>query len=163
VNAFRPGDRVISVFHPRWFGGRPPLTATADTYGSGQDGWLAEYKAVSQEAVVRLPDGPSYEEGSTLPCAGVTAWNALSGPDPVRAGSTVLTLGNWRNQVRLARAITLLAEGLPIAKVARRLCYSSPSAFTAMMRRTLSLTPREVVSCMSARSTNDQFRDVRSV
>jgi NADPH:quinone reductase-like Zn-dependent oxidoreductase len=94
VNAFRPGDRVISVFHPRWFGGRPPLTTTADTYGSGQDGWLAEYKAVSQEAVVQLPDGPSYEEGSTLPCAGVTAWNALSGPDPVRAGNTVLTLGS---------------------------------------------------------------------
>jgi NADPH:quinone reductase-like Zn-dependent oxidoreductase len=36
VNVFRPGDRVISVFHPRWFGGRPPLTTTADAYGSGQ-------------------------------------------------------------------------------------------------------------------------------
>ncbi len=46
VKAFRPGDRVISTFHPRWFGGRPPRTMGAETYGSGQDGWLAEYKVV---------------------------------------------------------------------------------------------------------------------
>jgi NADPH:quinone reductase-like Zn-dependent oxidoreductase len=108
VGAFKPGDRVVSLFHPRWFGGRPPLTTAADTYGSGQDGWLAEYKVVSQEAVVRLPDGPSYEEGSTLPCAGVTAWNALSGPVPVRAGSTVLTLGSGGVSVfaiQLAKAL----------------------------------------------------------
>lgn len=32
---------------------------------------------------------------------------------------------DWRNQVRLARAIALLAEGLPVAKVARRLCYNT--------------------------------------
>ncbi|MES2722281.1 MAG: NAD(P)-dependent alcohol dehydrogenase [Pseudomonadota bacterium] len=93
VTAFRTGDRVISAFHPRWFGGRPPTTAGRETYGNGTDGWLAEYKVVSQEAVVRLPDALSFEEGSTLPCAAVTAWTALSGPAPIRAGQTVLTLG----------------------------------------------------------------------
>lgn len=93
VTAFKTGDRVISAFHPRWFGGRPPGSAGRETYGSGSDGWLAEYKVVSQEAVVRLPDALSFEEGSTLPCAAVTAWNALSGAAPIRAGQTVLTLG----------------------------------------------------------------------
>lgn len=93
VTAFKPGDRVISAFHPRWFGGRPPASAGRETYGSGSDGWLAEYKVVSQEAVVRLPDALSFEEGSTLPCAAVTAWTALSGHVPIRAGQTVLTLG----------------------------------------------------------------------
>lgn len=108
VTAFRAGDRVISTFHPRWFGGRPPATVGSDTYGNGADGWLMEYKAVSQEAVVPLPSGLSYEEGCTLPCAAVTAWNALSGPAPVRAGDTVLTLGSGGVSVfaiQLAKAL----------------------------------------------------------
>lgn len=94
VSAFRAGDRVISTYHPRWFGGRPPATVSNDTYGNGADGWLMEYKAVSQEAIVPLPSGLAYQEGCTLPCAAVTAWNALSGPSPIRAGDTVLTLGS---------------------------------------------------------------------
>lgn len=93
VRALAPGDRVVSTFHPRWFGGRPPTTMATDVYGAGSDGWLAEYKAVSQESVIRLPEGIEVDEGATLPCAATTAWNALSGPTPVRAGDTVLTLG----------------------------------------------------------------------
>ncbi len=93
VRAFAPGSRVISTFNPRWFGGLPPATMREDTYGAGSDGWLVEYKAVSQEAIVPLPDAISFEEGATLPCAATTAWNALSGSSPVRAGDTVLTLG----------------------------------------------------------------------
>lgn len=93
VAGFVPGDRVIGLFHPRWFGGERPATLGRDSYGSDQDGWLAEFKTVSQEAVVPLPEGLSFEEGSTLPCAAATAWCALSGQDPVRAGHTVLTQG----------------------------------------------------------------------
>jgi NADPH:quinone reductase-like Zn-dependent oxidoreductase len=108
VTAFKPGDRVVSTFHPRWFGGRPPASVATDTYGNGGDGWLAEFKAVSQEGVLALPAGLSYEEGSTLPCAATTAWNALSGPTPVRAGDTVLTLGSGGVSVfaiQLAKAV----------------------------------------------------------
>ncbi len=93
VTDFKPGDRVISIFHPRWFGGRAPKGAAMQTYGNGVDGWLCEEKVVSQEALVALPDDISFEEGATLPCAATTAWTALSGATPVRAGSTVLTLG----------------------------------------------------------------------
>jgi NADPH:quinone reductase-like Zn-dependent oxidoreductase len=108
VAAFKTGDRVISTFHPRWFGGRPPLTLGRETYGSGSDGWLAEYKVVSQEALVRLPDTLSFEEGSTLPCAATTAWTALSGHNAVRGGQTVLTLGTGGVSifaVQLAKAL----------------------------------------------------------
>ena len=94
VDDYRPGDRVVSLFQPRWFGGPPPATANADSYGSGQDGWLAEYKVVSRESVVPIPADMSDEQAATLPCAGVTAWNALGGPTPIRAGQTVLTLGS---------------------------------------------------------------------
>jgi NADPH:quinone reductase-like Zn-dependent oxidoreductase len=108
VIAWKPGDRVVSAFHPRWFGGRPPHTALLETYGSGQDGWLAEYKVVSQEAIVALPDSLDYAQGATLPCAAVTAFNALSGPNPIRAGDTVLTLGSGGVSVfaiQLAKAL----------------------------------------------------------
>ncbi|MCE0764107.1 NAD(P)-dependent alcohol dehydrogenase [Pseudonocardia kujensis] len=91
---FAVGDRVISAFHPRWFGGRPPATLALDQYGRGRDGWLTEYKAVGAEAVVPLPDSVSYVDGATLPCAALTAWTCLGGPEPVRAGQTVLTLGS---------------------------------------------------------------------
>lgn len=94
VEDYRRGDRVVSTFHPRWFGGPLPATANSDSYGSGQDGWLTEYKVVSRESVVQIPAGLSDEQAATLPCAGVTAWNALAGPAPIRAGQTVLTLGS---------------------------------------------------------------------
>ncbi|OBG97504.1 alcohol dehydrogenase [Mycobacterium sp. E3251] len=94
VDDYRPGDRVVSVFHPRWFGGPIPATANSDSYGSGQDGWLTEYKVISRESVVATPDALTDEQAATLPCAAVTAWNALGGPTPIRAGQTVLTLGS---------------------------------------------------------------------
>lgn len=79
-----------------------------ESYGTGSDGWLTEYKVVSQEAVVSLPKKVLFEEGATLPCAAVTAWNALSGSAPMRAGQTVLTLGTGGVSmfaVQLAKAV----------------------------------------------------------
>ncbi len=93
VPAWKAGDRVMSTFHPRWFGGRPHRTMGSEVYGSHQDGWLAEYKLCSAEALVAMPAGMSFEDASTLPCAGLTAWSSLSGNPPIRAGQTVLTLG----------------------------------------------------------------------
>jgi NADPH:quinone reductase-like Zn-dependent oxidoreductase len=93
VESYKVGDRVISTFHPRWFGGPPPANWASESYGTWRDGWLTEYKVVSQDAVVALPESLSYDEGATLPCAAVTAWNALAGQTPIRAGHTVLTQG----------------------------------------------------------------------
>jgi AraC-like DNA-binding protein len=47
----------------------------------------------------------------------------------------------WRQQVRLAEAVARLAQGEPVAAVARALGYASASAFTAMFRRSLGATP----------------------
>lgn len=93
VTAFKPGDRVIGTFHPRWYAGALHATMAQESYGDQQDGWLTEMKVVSQEAVVRVPDTLSYEEASTLPCAGLTAWTSLTGPVPIRAGHSVLVQG----------------------------------------------------------------------
>jgi alcohol dehydrogenase len=108
VEAFKVGDRVMGAFHPRWFGGEMPSTIQSDSYGAESDGWLCELKAVSQEAVVRLPDMLTYEEAATLPCAGLTAWTALTGPTPIRAGHSVLVQGSGGVSIfalQLARAV----------------------------------------------------------
>lgn len=108
VTAYKPGDRVMGAFHPRWFGGEMPSTIASDSYGAESDGWLCELKAVSQEAVVPLPDDISYEAACTLPCAGLTAWSALTGRTPIRAGHTVLVQGTGGVSIfalQLARAV----------------------------------------------------------
>jgi AraC-like DNA-binding protein len=47
----------------------------------------------------------------------------------------------WRQQARLAEALTQLSGGKPVALVAQDLGYASPAAFTAMFRRSLGTTP----------------------
>ncbi len=92
VTRFRPGDRVAGAFLQVWKDGpRPP---ESDALGVPFDGTLAEYIALHEDGVVHVPSHLSFEEASTLPCAGVTAWNALlvSGR-PVKPGETVLCLG----------------------------------------------------------------------
>ena len=42
---------------------------------------------------MRIPEHLSYEEMSTLPGAAVTAYNALLGPKPLKAGDVVLVQG----------------------------------------------------------------------
>ncbi|MDB6171808.1 MAG: Alcohol dehydrogenase zinc-binding domain protein [Chthoniobacteraceae bacterium] len=93
VDDFKAGDRVMGIFHPRWYGGRMPPNVSQFGYGSEIDGWLVERKLVSQEALVRVPDSLSYEEASTLPCAALTAWSALTMGVAIRCDHTVLPKG----------------------------------------------------------------------
>ena len=126
VEAFKPGARVISTFHPRWFGGDMPTTLDDDSYGGKRDGWLTEYKVVSQEAVIALPPGLTDAEGATLPCAAATAWNALAGPAPIRAGHSVLTLGTG--------GVSIFAVQLAKALGARVIATTSSDAKGAKLR-----------------------------
>jgi len=55
---------------------------------------------------------------------------------------TGMGLESWRRQVRLIRALSLLSDGLSVTEVAYDVGYDSPSAFTAMFRRSFGVTPR---------------------
>jgi AraC-like DNA-binding protein/quercetin dioxygenase-like cupin family protein len=55
---------------------------------------------------------------------------------------TGMSFTRWRTQVRLRAALILLAGGTPVAVVARRIGYRTPSAFVAVFRQTLGVTPR---------------------
>jgi NADPH:quinone reductase-like Zn-dependent oxidoreductase len=84
VEGLKPGDRVTAMFAQ---GG--PMR----TLGSPLDGMLAEYAVFDQAGVLKIPDALSFEQAATLPCAGVTAFDALTEGKRVRPGDTVLTLG----------------------------------------------------------------------
>ena len=47
----------------------------------------------------------------------------------------------WRQQVLLARAVALAARKMPMSAIAAELGYASPSAFSAMVRRSVGATP----------------------
>lgn len=54
---------------------------------------------------------------------------------------TGISFGQWRTQIRLAASLPLLAEGLPIARIAGRVGYATPSAYVAAFRRTVGVSP----------------------
>lgn len=51
------------------------------------------------------------------------------------------SFGQWRQQALLARALTLAGRGRSMSHIASELGYASPSAFSAMVRRTLGAPP----------------------
>jgi NADPH:quinone reductase-like Zn-dependent oxidoreductase len=81
----------------RWLDG--PLTAERSkaALGGDVDGMLAEYVLLTEDGIVRFPDHLSYEEAATLPCAGVTAWNAVhyagEPVNPARADEMIVIQG----------------------------------------------------------------------
>jgi NADPH:quinone reductase-like Zn-dependent oxidoreductase len=93
VTQWAPGDRVLGTFFPAWQDGPVSPDKIRDALGGSVDGLLAEAVALPESGLVRLPEHLSFEEGATLPCAAVTAWNALVTQGGLKAGDTVLTLG----------------------------------------------------------------------
>jgi NADPH:quinone reductase-like Zn-dependent oxidoreductase len=94
VSKWKVGDRVCPIFVQSWLEGAPSTQKNRSSLGAGDlDGVLREYGAFSEEGLVKIPDHLSYEEAATLPCAAVTAWNALVSSGRLKAGETVLALG----------------------------------------------------------------------
>jgi NADPH:quinone reductase-like Zn-dependent oxidoreductase len=93
VTRVRTGDRVAGIFMQAWLGGPPNDDGMRSALGGSINGMLAEYCVLSEQSVVHIPEHLSFEEAATLPCAGVTAWNALASSGAVKAGEIVLVQG----------------------------------------------------------------------
>jgi len=95
VTNWKVGDRVCPSFVQGWIDGETSAEKSKTALGGGgiTPGIAQEYKVFNEQGVVRIPDHLSYEEAATLPCAAVTAWNALVVSGKLKAGDTVLTLG----------------------------------------------------------------------
>ena len=93
VKAVKVGQRVAAIFMQNWLDGPPTSERSRGALGGDIDGMLAEYVVLPQSGVVSIPEHLSFAEGATLPCAGVTAWNALTNAGQVMPGDVVLTQG----------------------------------------------------------------------
>ncbi|HEY4011495.1 MAG TPA: NAD(P)-dependent alcohol dehydrogenase, partial [Acidobacteriaceae bacterium] len=93
VTLFQPGDHVCSLFFQDWLDGDiQPLTGKS-ALGGAIDGVLATERILPEIGLVHAPAHLSFEEAATLPCAALTAWNALVEQGHLRAGQTVLAQG----------------------------------------------------------------------
>ncbi|HEX3151356.1 MAG TPA: NAD(P)-dependent alcohol dehydrogenase [Gemmataceae bacterium] len=86
------GDKVCGTFMQRWLAGPVDDVAARSALGGEIDGVLAERVLFNEDGVVKYPGHLSPEEASTLPCAALTAWNALA-EGGLRAGESVLVQG----------------------------------------------------------------------
>jgi NADPH:quinone reductase-like Zn-dependent oxidoreductase len=92
VSAWKPGDRVAGIFMQNWIDGPATREKVKGALGGDIDGMLAETVILHEAGLVALPPHLTFEEGAALPCAAVTAWNALVAAN-LKAGSTVLVQG----------------------------------------------------------------------
>ena len=72
VSGFEIGDRVFA---------RPATT---------RQGTYAEYVAVDENLLARIPESMSYEEAAAIPLAGLTAWQCLVDSGEIKIGDKVL-------------------------------------------------------------------------
>ena len=95
MTRFQNGDRVLTLFNQTHIAGPVKRTDLNSGLGGGIDGTLRQYGAFEESGLVKMPTTLDFKQGSTLPCAAVTAWNALYGLEgkALKPGDTVLTQG----------------------------------------------------------------------
>jgi NADPH:quinone reductase-like Zn-dependent oxidoreductase len=128
VTRFKKGDRVCPIFFPEWISGEPreEMMRLDSALGGSSNGVLADFIVVSEQSAVGIPPYLSDREAATLPCAAVTAWNALSYGRPIRPGETVLIQGTG--------GVSLFALQFAKAMGANTIVISSSDAKLARVR-----------------------------
>lgn len=93
VTGFRPGDRVYT---------RLPLERI---------GAFAEFVAVNQNAVAKMPEGYDFDTAAAIPLTGLTAWQGITEELKAKPGGTLLIPGGsgsfGQMAVPIARALGL--------------------------------------------------------
>lgn len=72
VSGWKAGDRVITMNNLLRWGG------------------FAEYVVVSQDAISAIPQHLAFDSATTIPCAGITAWQAVYRKAHLEAGQSIL-------------------------------------------------------------------------
>jgi NADPH:quinone reductase-like Zn-dependent oxidoreductase len=107
VTRVKIGDRVAAAFFPTWISGAFAEEHHSNALGGSLDGMLSEHVVLAESAWVKVPSSFSFEQASTLPCAGVTAWHALFEAASLKPGDSVLVQGTGGVSIfalQLARA-----------------------------------------------------------
>lgn len=118
VSRWRAGDRVMAIFSQGHQDGAVTDADGQTALGGAVDGMAREFVALPEHGVVRIPARYSFAQAAALPCAAVTAWNALYGlaGRQLMPGHTVVTQGTggvslFAVQVGLVRSGDERTEG----------------------------------------------------
>lgn len=117
---------------------------------------LAEQLAAEPDEPLHLPF--PIDPGAAIVANAITADPAVPLEERLRAADasrrtlerrfkaeTRLTLGQWHRRARILAAVSLLAEGLSVTRVATGVGYASPSSFVAAFRAELNCPPRRFI------------------
>ena len=118
VDQWQVGDRVMSLFFPNWIEGKPTMAKTRGIAGESVDGCMAELACVSASSLTKMPEGYSFAEAATLPCAAATAWRGLMVEGQLQAGQKVLIEGTGGMSI----------FGLQLAKAAGARVFATTSS-----------------------------------
>ena len=134
VKALKPGDRVMASFFPTWLDGPLSDYHHANALGGGTDGMLSEEVILDQSSWLKIPEHLSFEQASTLPCAGLTAYHALFEAANLRPGDTVLLQGTggvsiMALQIAKAAGATVLMTSSSAEKAARAKALGAAEVF----------------------------------
>jgi len=94
VTDWTVGDRVVNLHFKGWHTGAPPADAGMGLGALNENGVLSEYVVLDAARIARTPTSLTATEAACLPCAAVTAWNALFGDHPVAAKQRVMITGS---------------------------------------------------------------------
>jgi NADPH:quinone reductase-like Zn-dependent oxidoreductase len=124
VTEFAVGDRVMSLFFPKWIGGTATAAVQGGVPGDGADGFAAEIVTMPATAFTPMPRDYSFEQAATLPCAALTAWRGLVVEAQVKPGDTVLVQGTggvsvFGLQIAKAAGCRVIATSSSDAKLER--------------------------------------------
>lgn len=108
VTQLSVGDRVAGCFFSNWQDGELTPERQQSALGGAVDGMLAQEVVLPADGVVPVPPYMTYEEAATLPCAAVTAWQAMFEKAQLRPGQSILLLGTGGVSI----------VGLQLAKIA---------------------------------------------
>jgi NADPH:quinone reductase-like Zn-dependent oxidoreductase len=149
---FKPGDRVMACFMPAWICGSLDENKARSALGADVPGVLAEEIVMHQEGLVPIPAHLSFEEAATLPCAGLTAWNAVVESGGVKPGNTVLVQGTG--------GVSIFA--LQFAKLAGA-CVIATSGHDEKLTRVHAMGASELINYMTTPDWDKKVRELTGV
>ncbi len=166
------GDLVCPIVMPRWLSGPMRDEHRRATLGGSVDGVMAEQMRLGENAIVKAPQGYSAIEAAALPCAALTAWNALAGVQP---GDVVLTQGTggvslFALQFAHAMGATVVVTSSSDEKLARACAlgaqhginYRREPEWAAELRRLVGRGADLVIELGGAQSLAQSIRAVRT-
>jgi NADPH:quinone reductase-like Zn-dependent oxidoreductase len=124
VTEFKPGDAVVSTFHPAWLDGHMERSQLNNSPGGPADGFACEFATRPATHFTHAPSTLNHVESATLTCAGVTAWRALICDGRVKPGARVLVQGTggvslFALQLAKAAGATVIATSSSDEKLER--------------------------------------------